>query len=160
MIFPPFIVDCFHAFAENKKQIVLNVYVLSFGNAKINNLLIHSLECRENNEESKRVVDDLNNVVRAELFALFPNVRKLIIQSTYGSYSYSLSLLALLNEICRTNLDEIVITSTEWKGHCWIKSVWNSDEQMLEKEYAAKGYEIEMEYVETKRDEYNLKISK
>jgi len=162
VIFPPFIVDCFQAFAENKKQIVFNMFDLfNYGNAKINKLLFHSVE---NNKEIKRDVDDLSNVICAELFALFPNVRKLIIQSTGGPVSFSLSLLALLNVICGTNLNEIVVKTTKYYGHSttWMKKVWNSDEAMLKEEYAAKGYQIEMEtYTEMNgTTQYNLKINK
>jgi len=71
----------------------------------------------------------------------------LIIDSTSsnGSYYFSFSLLAFLDVINGTNLKEIIIKSTEYDGHCWIRNIWASNEQMLKKTYSAKGYMIEME---------------
>merc|ERR1712228_881434 len=98
--FPPFIAECFDAFIQNKKQIIFNLFYLDEnGDERMNNLLFHSLEQREYNEEIKRKDDDQNNVMKSEIFSLFKNVQTLIIQSTGlgGLYSYSFSLMALLN---------------------------------------------------------------
>ena len=160
VILPPFIIDCFHAFVENKKQIVFDLYHLfKFGNPNINKLLFHckTLDQRDANKEFKRSDDDSNNLVRSETFVLFRKVRRLIIQSTFNESSFSFSLLAFLNSISGTNLDEIIIKSDENWGNCWIKSVWDSDEEILKNKYTARGYEIK---IKREEGEYNLRINK
>merc|ERR1712228_1081907 len=148
VILPSFICDCFQAFTQNKKQIIFDLYYLNEdGDKRSNNLLFHSLDKREYNKEIKRKDVDQSNSVRLELLSLFPNIKALIIQSTdgIGSVSFSFSLMGFLNVISQCNVNEIIIKSTETDdGFNWIKSLWKSDEQILKKEYAAKGYEIEM----------------
>merc|ERR1712228_1167457 len=99
-LFPPFIIECFDAFIQNKKQIIFNLYYLyDDGDKRMNNLLFHSLEQRWYNKEIERRVNDLSNMMKSEIFSLFKNAETLIVQSTShrGSYSYSFSLMALLN---------------------------------------------------------------
>merc|ERR1712176_1397057 len=110
--FPPFIVDCFHAFTQNKKQIVFEIWKLyedDEDNQRITDLIFHRVERRESKDESKRSDDDLNNLVRKEVFDIFPNVKMLIIQSTVWDYSYSFSLIAFLDAISKCKLGKIII---------------------------------------------------
>merc|ERR1712228_862872 len=100
-----------------------------------------------------------------EIFSLFPNIKSIIIQSTSnsGSHSFSFSLMALLNVIPQCNVNEIIIKSKECDGCNWIKSLWQTDEEILKKEYAAKGYEIEMKKEKGRyydRDEHRFEIHK
>merc|ERR1712228_508373 len=157
--FPPFIIECFDAFIRNKQQTIFDLYYLSeYGDERMNNLLFHSLQQRDYNEEIQRNDDDQNNMIKSEIFSVFHNIETLIIQSTFGSNSYSFSLMALLNVISQCNVKQIIIKSQEsYHGYNWIKSLWKSDEQKLKKEYAAKNYEIEMVKEE---NEYRLEISK
>merc|ERR1712228_340194 len=124
------------------------------GDKRINDLLFHSLYQRYYQREIKGEDVDLftSNLVRLEMLSLFPNCKTVIIQSTCysGYYSYSFSLMALLNVISQSNVDQIIIKSKEKSGYNWIKSLWKSDEQILKKEYSAKGYEIEMKQKEKK----------
>ena len=153
---PQFIIDCFKAFTVNKKQIILRMgYLHLFGDENMNNLLFYSLIRRDRNKEFKPNDDDLSNVVHSDLFALFPNVKSLTI-NTFDGFLFCFSLMALLNVIFETNLNEIII---KLQGKiCWIESIWNSDKEILKKEYAAKGFDIAIEY--PSYDEYNLKINK
>ena len=141
-------------FDENK-NILLN------SDKNINNLLFYSLIERDEETEFKPNDDDLSNVVHSDLLALFPNVTSLTID-TYVGFKFCFSLIALLNVIFGTNLNEIIITSTDYYGHCcWTKSIWNSDKEILEQKYAEKGFRIAMELVkEAFGDEYHLKINK
>merc|ERR1712228_1031918 len=128
----------------------------------MNNLLFHSLEQRWYNKEIERRVNDLSNMMKSEIFSLFKNAETLIVQSTShrGSYSYSFSLMALLNVISQCNVKQIIIKAIEYDGNNWIKSVWKSDEQILKKEYAAKDYQIEMKKEKsTYGMEYRLEIN-
>merc|ERR1712228_271277 len=98
--FPPFIIECFDAFIQNKKQIIFDLcWLYDYGDERMNNLLFHSLEHREYDEEIKRKDDDKNNLMKSEIFSLFKNTQILIIQSTYLRKSFSFSLMALLNVI-------------------------------------------------------------
>merc|ERR1712228_821348 len=149
---PSFICDCFQAFTQNKKQIILNLYYLNeYCDERINDLLFYSLDKRSYNEEIKREDVDQDNLIRLDMLSLFPNIKTLIIQSTDydGEHSFSFSLMALLNVISQCYVNEIIIKSKEsydgYNYYNWIKSLWSSDEQILKKEYAAKGYEIEMQ---------------
>merc|ERR1712176_1532497 len=133
---PQFIIDCFKAFTMNKKQIHLNMSELHHhGNKNINNLIFYSLVKIALKKVFKPNDDDLSNLVHSDLFALFPNVTSLTIETCDGFY-FCFSLGALLNVIFATNLDEIIIKSSLWHGDCWIKSIWNSDQEILKKEYA------------------------
>lgn len=178
---PQFIIDCFKSFTLNKKQITLNMYSLHYhGNGNMNNLLFysmverneetvfkqaddwninkllfHSLIGKDYDKEFKPNDDDLSNVVHSDLFAFFPNVTSLIINSGFGGVEFCFSLMALLNVIFETNLNEIIINS--YGNVCWIKRVWNSDKEILKKEYTAKGFKIAMNNVES---QCNLKINK
>ena len=114
-------------------------------------------------EERKRDDDDKNNLVRLELLSLFPNCKTLSIQSARsdGSDSFSFSLMAFLNVISQSSLNQIIIKSYENRhGYNWIKNLWNSDEQILKKEYAARNYEIEMKKEKGYYDEYRFEINK
>merc|ERR1712228_1135962 len=162
---PSFICDCFQAFTQNKKQIIFDFDTLNkYGDKRINDLLFHSLDKRECDQEIKRKHDDQSNLIRSTLLSLFPNVKNLIIQSTKwnGDYSFSFSLMALLNVISQCNVNQIIIKSKEYKGSNWINSLWSSDEQILKKEYSAKGYEIEMKHDKNQYNtvEYRFEINK
>ena len=159
VILPQYILNCFQSFCANKKQISLDMALLhQDGNENINNLIFYSLVKRVWNKEFKPNDDDLSNVVHSDLLALFPNVTSLTID-TWRGFIFRFSLMALLNVIFGTNLKEIIIKSEETRyGFCWIKSIWNSDKEILKKEYAAKGYEIAMEHAYD--HQYNLKINK
>ena len=72
--------------------------------------------------------------------------------------------MALLRVFFGTNLKEIIIKAEEYKGHCWIKDVWASDEQILKKQYSLKGFEIDMEIItgtfKYGNTAYNLNINR
>merc|ERR1712228_748649 len=131
---------------QNKKQIILNLYNLNkYGDKRKN--------------EIKRKNDDQSNLIFLELLSLFPNIKTLTIQSTDndGYDSFSFSLIALLNVICQSNLNEIIVKSKYCFEGNWINNLWQTDEQILKKEYAAKNYEIEMKQ---ESDEYHFEINK
>merc|ERR1712228_140144 len=80
---PPFICDCFEAFTQNKKQIIIDLNSLNeFGDKRINNLLFYALDQRKSHLEIKREDVDQTNLICSELLSLFPNIKTLIIQST------------------------------------------------------------------------------
>merc|ERR1712228_1125240 len=182
---PSFICDCFHAFTQNKKQIIFDLENLNDnGDKRINDLVFHSLDQgRYYYKESKR--KDKNNLIRLELLPLFPNIKTLIIQSTNhdGHNCFSFSLMGLLNVISQSNVNQIFIKSIEYVDHeritriaignesrrgsrgyvdrerryNWIKEAWEWNEKRLKKDYAAKGFQIEMKKEEK---EYQIEINK
>merc|ERR1712228_217295 len=113
----------------------------------------------KNNEEIKEV-DALNNMVRFELFSLFPNVQTLTIQmQNHGFDSYSFSLLTFLNVISQSNLHQIIINNTEHYHYNWMETVWKSDEEILKKEYAANNFKISL-FQPNRDSKYQFQISK
>merc|ERR1712113_301064 len=77
--YPSFILDCFRAFISNKRQITLDICWLQC-DERIVSLLFHPLDKRDSTKMiQQRRHDDLANVVRSEIFDLFNNVKKLII---------------------------------------------------------------------------------
>merc|ERR1712176_324315 len=119
---PQFMLDCFKAFTQNKKQISLHMLSLhEYADERINNLIFYSLVKRETKKVFKPKHDNLSNVIHPNLFALFPNVSSLTID-THLDFEFCFSLLALLNVIFGTNLNQIIIKAY---GYCWIQSVWN-----------------------------------
>ena len=158
--FPPFIMDCFQAFIQNKKQIILNLFQFDqYVDSEICEFLFHSLNV---DKEIKRKDDDYRNLIRNEIFFLFPKAKILLIKSA-SFWSYSFSLMALLNVICQSNLNEIIMESasvTVYDGSSWINEMWNSDCQMLKKKYFEKGFEIAMSKKIEDSFKYNLKIKR
>ena len=184
--FPPFVIDCFDAFTQNKMEIVFDMIELKRGDKRMNDLVFHPLEKRNSREpknetkrsdddlhnfvpampisiwdllknETERSDDDLHNLVRSEVFELFPNAKKMIIQTTLLMFSYSFSLIAFLKIISEYKLEQIVIKSQGHKNlnvNTWIKSVWESNEQSLIEAYSANNYKIEMKEYEEELNEY------
>merc|ERR1740123_1007659 len=99
--------NCFRTFTQNKQQIIF--YSHENGDKRINDFLFHPLDKRDSDKEIMREDDDFSNLIRPEIFSMFPNVKTLIIQSTYYNDSYSFSLFGLLNVTRSLNLDEIII---------------------------------------------------
>ena len=90
---PQFISDCFAAFAENKKLIILKCNTIwHYASNDVKNLFFSPLDYRRYHQEMARKDDDFCNVVRKEIFMIFPKVTTFIIQTTQtgdGSYSFS-----------------------------------------------------------------------
>merc|ERR1712232_774360 len=146
---PQFISDCFAAFAENKKLIVLKCNTIwHYASSDVKNLFFAPLDYRSYHQETPRKDNDFSNVVRKEIFLIFPKVTKLIVQTTQtGDGSYSFSLMAFLSMLCETNLRKIIIKAQFGYGNGgnWLSNVWQSDNERLSKAYDAKGYVVEME---------------
>ena len=146
---PPFILDCFQAFVQNKKQIVFSLLSCGASDKRITDLFVHSFESvmpQWNIDLPAREDGDFCNVMRSELFSVFPNVKSLIIRTSGGPFCCTLSMIAFLSEISSTDLEEIVVQSTEnYSDNApWVKQLWQREEKRLKKEYAAKGFEIVM----------------
>merc|ERR1712176_1249108 len=90
----PFIIGCFIACIQNKQQIVFELNQLFVnGDWSTNDFLFYSWP----NKHIKRKDNDFSNLIRPEIFSIFPEVKTLIIQS----HSYSFSLTAFLKVISR-----------------------------------------------------------
>lgn len=167
---PPFISNCFESFKRTKKHIAFDMDDLNCHvDKKIVNLLFHSFDQRDTREvkETKRGDDDLSNLARADILKFFPNAKTLTISSKHWMSSYSFSLMSFLDITCQTNLEQIIIKSEQYplKNKTWIQIVWEMDEQLLKKEFAAKNYQIEMKTYQDIDDglslvQYNLHVNK
>merc|ERR1712129_528068 len=110
--FPPFIVDCFHVFTQNKKQIDINLIRLHENKTKMIDLIFHPLEKRDKSNETTRSDDDSHNVLRADLFDIFPNFKRMNIYSASMRISFSFSLIYFLKVLAKApdaKWSEIVI---------------------------------------------------
>ncbi len=147
--FDKYIYATFSSFTLHKKMAVLNLHKLYDGaNKAMRDLIIYKMEQRDYDEESKRNDKDFSNLFRSEIFAIFPNIKTLIIITTNdrGWDSYSLSMSCLLRTISSSYLDQIIIKSVETMsgGYNWINKLWQSDSKKMKKEYGAKNYSISM----------------
>jgi len=164
--FHHFIFDCFHAFTENKKQIDINLWSLNGNKCKMTDFIFHPLEKRKAKDDTRRGDDDFHNLIRADLFDIFPNVETMNIVSADDNRSNSFSLIAFLNILSgATNAkwSEINILSIDMEKleDDWIYKEWNLNSQMLIDAYAKNDFEIafdkggDPEYFKT-----NLKITR
>ena len=153
--FDKYIYATFSSFTLHKKISVLDLHKLYDGaDKKMRDLIIYPMEQREQDFKSKRNDKDFSNLFRSEIFAIFPNIKTLIIITTdeWGQHSYSLSMSCLLRTISSSYLDQIIIKSVEhwsgnnehWSGNNWINKLWQSDSKKMKKEYGAKNYSISM----------------
>merc|ERR1712129_458121 len=110
--------------------------------------IFHPLENRQSNDEIRRCDDDCHNLVRAELFDIFPNVRNMTIYTGDKDDSFSFSLIAFSNIVSNSKLYEIRI-STKYEDN-WIQREWEMNSQLLTNKYAKNGYSIKMEIMEEK----------
>ena len=153
--FPQFIMDCFEAFIQNKKQIIFDLHQLDkpyeHGNRTMNDFMhlffhnFHSLNRREHEKDIERNDEDFTNLPKSDILSVFPNAKTLIMQITNSMYSYSLSFMAILNVICQCNFNEIILKSKQWKnGYDWLNTMWRSKKNSLKKAFGAKNYQISM----------------
>merc|ERR1712228_338421 len=143
--FPDYIYDQFSCFAFNKKQIILDLWNLNYGDEKMNNLILSSLilDKRRYKDQKKREETDVSNLIRSELLSIFPNIETLIIWAVYDTHSWSFSLIGLLSLISESKLSQIIIKARRNEySSIWTQTLWNSEQQILRKAYSAKKFSI------------------
>merc|ERR1712228_460006 len=142
--FPAYIYEQFSCFALNKKQIILDLVCLSYGDAKMNNLILSSLKRRQYNKEKKREDTDVSNLIRSEFLSIFSNIQTLTIWAAYNTFSWSFSLIGLLSLISESDLSQIIIKAIRFNedSPIWTQTLWNSEEESLKKMYSAKQFRI------------------
>eukprot|EP01084_Bolivina_argentea_P261910 442778_1 len=138
-----YICDTFATFLQSKKCIILDLHELSYVDHTIRNLIMHDLD--ESND--KREDNDVTNLLRTELLMKFENVQTVIIISTHplGTISYSLGMISLLQMIKSASLDRVIVKAETYCGHNWIKSLWDSEQEILTKKYQIVEYYISMQ---------------
>eukprot|EP01084_Bolivina_argentea_P152417 265898_1 len=94
----------------------------------------------EDKYKYKRESNDFSNLLRVQMFSIFPNVNTLIINDFAGEYS--LSMINLLSLIEFGSLDKVIVKG---KRNKWINSLWISDSKRLKEEYSLKHYNISIE---------------
>ena len=80
------------------------------------------------------------NLLRPQLFSIFPNIKYISIWPS----NYIFSLSAFLSLIEYTTVNKVEITC--WTSTNWIKQLWASSSRTLMKTYAKKHFDIRMKY--------------
>lgn len=149
-----YIMNTFHAFVLNKKEIHFSHhYVMKYVKDKVllNNILVSPKESYYKDGETefiRREATDRTNLFQSRLIKLFKNATSMRLGMN-GLYDhenmYTLSLIALLDLLDGTEIKEILIT-WRWKeeeGVSWIETLWNSFGGEITAKYEEKGYKIE-----------------
>merc|ERR1712154_710638 len=140
--FDEYVHSTLSSFCQHKKYIVLDLDELYDGDGTMRDLIMNKMEKRYAQKEIVRKSGDLTNLFRSEIFGIFSNLQTVSIISTFSSCSYSLSMTELLSSIESLPLNEVIVKA---KGkNNWIASLWESPE-IIQKEYAGKGYTISMQ---------------
>eukprot|EP01083_Nonionella_stella_P070172 187592_1 len=107
------------------------MYLLNeYANKKVLDLFVNTLDRRDllKEEEMKRECDDLRNLCKPQIFEIFKNVKSVVVLTTLGSYSYSISMDALLSLIKLASLDNVTLKARDhsaWDDNkTWIADVW------------------------------------
>lgn len=156
--------DCFRSFCRNKKQIILDMHRLyEYGDRKINALIFYSLNAKEDKKKSQSKMnhDVLDNFPRPEMLSLFPNVTSLTIQNEDLKHAFPVSLSALPNIICGTNLSTVIIKAvadTE-TDYCWMTHSQISPRE-IKQVYDTKSYDVSLKEVIKDNTEYWFIIKK
>lgn len=154
--FDEYLVESFDAYRLHKKEIILDLLCLEEdANKTIRYTLMHPLENddeeaeyeeeSESDSEEQNVVckpspDGFSNLFRVELLSLFPNVQSIIVTSSYGEFSMSMS--NLLSSICESKLEKVVVKADGYYSG-WIEEVWQTEERDLEKHFEESGFDIQ-----------------
>eukprot|EP01084_Bolivina_argentea_P265811 450687_1 len=119
---------------------------------KMRDLIMYPMDQEFSSFCTKRHDEDVANLFRAELFAIFPNIKKLRIKTTSFNcfagfaeiYSYSLNIRMLASLVGCCGLEMIIIVATT-HGSNWINDIWNDDNETIQKLYNTKNYSISMQ---------------
>eukprot|EP01083_Nonionella_stella_P266677 901801_1 len=126
--FDDYIYSTFDAFNRSKKQIVLNLYWLNdYANKKVLDLFMNTLDKRDvrKEEEMQRECDDLRNLWKPQIFEIFNNVKSVVVVTTSGWASYSISMHALLSLFKLVSLDKVILKAVAYEDNrTWIASLW------------------------------------
>ena len=128
-----YICDTFEAFRNNKKQIILHLYLLQRdANKEILDLIMYPLEKGTNKK--------LDNILRPEMFLIFTNIDTLIIDTVI---THSISMICLLSLLDSYSVKKVIVKANGSTN--WIDSLWSSDREILTTQYEMKNYDISME---------------
>merc|ERR1712129_111312 len=111
-------------------EIVLHLYYLEDATDEILDVLMHQIE----KNEEVRQDDDFSNLFRKELVSLYPSANCLIIDTYQRG---SLSMIALLQLIAKSNLKKVVI-----KNGKWIEKLWQKEKATLTNQYNKNSFDI------------------
>jgi len=96
--------------------------------------IFHPSERQDSSKETRRSDDDFHNLIRADLFCIFPNIKRMEIccnVTLEESYSFSLvGFLNVLSETSKSKWSEIVIKTVNYAKYNWIYKEWNSHSKL------------------------------
>eukprot|EP01083_Nonionella_stella_P158227 514720_1 len=129
--FDEYIYSTFAAFIQSKKRITFHLQELKNANKEIRDLLLNEL-----NESNVRTDDYRSNLFKKQIFAIFKNVRSIVIQT---GKDQSVSMSELLSLIELGSLD-IVTVQVGCKSATWISELWKASSHTLERQYDDGNY--------------------
>eukprot|EP01084_Bolivina_argentea_P297762 513035_1 len=151
--FDDYIIESFNIFRQNKQEIFLDYYNLSrldnTKNTKMRDLIMNDFETHKGKEADTKYLreeSDLSNVIKSDFFSIFSNVKTIRIST---QVEWTISLLALLNVIKSTNVENVIIkvcasrprdNPTTWLKRLKLSSAFPS----IVKKYNDAGFDIDL----------------
>eukprot|EP01084_Bolivina_argentea_P279156 477211_1 len=136
--YPKYIDSTFCAFINHVTQITLNLHWINTDYIKLKNLLLYSAKHESKNNDMNK-----NNVLRAGVMNIFPNIKRIEIYSEFMNKKYTFNLLCLLNEIHASSTFmkqdlKIIIKASE---NSWLSATFSSN---IKTEFEKYGFNIEL----------------
>eukprot|EP01084_Bolivina_argentea_P165124 286925_1 len=141
--FPAYVRECFDLFCKSKFQVILNLHYLNqkcFGK-ELSGFIIQSLKntntARNNVPQMKEDVTSSENLLVADLFKVFPNVREIFISTTSsgGGESYLFSMRKLVDVILAPDMPKwthVTVKAVRNKGNkngdTWLHNLMSSSD--------------------------------
>eukprot|EP01084_Bolivina_argentea_P285466 489537_1 len=151
-----YVMDTFNLFRWSKTEIILRLDEINFDlDPVMKNLIMTTMQETNHNVHDEQMRDDNANLFRKHLLQIFPNVTKLIIDSTssLGKTAYLISLTSLLNLITNSRLKQVIIKATSaWDKtktleYNWILQSWKLSKSDITQMFLEKSYSIEKECI-------------
>ena len=137
-----YICKTFELFTRNKQEITIILRRLDrynkYDDGKLVDLLVRKIKAFDVSEDYKMNVDNVN-ILRPEIFSIFPNVKHVTIVAadSIENKNYIFSLCQLLAVIENTRVNTVKIWSSDW-----IKKLWKSSSGIFVEKYAKKHFNI------------------
>ena len=144
---PKYVYDTFLLYTKDKKQIILNSYLLDTeGEKELNGLVVSDLKSEKSLENGSW---NNVNVFRKQIFAIFDNLESILLYTTrnwnaWTECVYPFSFIHLLSIIKEIEFKKISVKALcyKYENESWLSRVWESDAVQLIKAYKQYGIQI------------------
>eukprot|EP01084_Bolivina_argentea_P286511 491503_1 len=120
-----YMLNTFHLFLNTKTNIEINIHFLATRFAKLSQLFMHSIHDTStvNDNASK------NNLLNAATFNVFPNLKQVVINTTYKDFTYKLDLLSFLSSIetAKSSINIIKSQRVEKSKESWCSNILSTN---------------------------------